>query len=155
MTSTVTFSALLRTPKEVVARLDEGDVLLTRRDAEPLRLSKAHVAEQEGQALDALAHLIAASLDEGVVERIVEHLTEPFPWLVFLPDRVRADFVGEFLTTARACASTGHHFERLMIVLNAWKATAEAYATPHLTATGDDLDYLDEAEIVPNPRNAP
>ncbi len=40
MTTTATFSKLLRNPSAVIDNLDEGDVVLTRRDGEALRLSK-------------------------------------------------------------------------------------------------------------------
>ena len=152
MTTTATFSALLRTPNEVIAKLETGDVLITRRDGEALRLSKARPAKQEMATLGALAQLIAASLDEQGMDRLVEHLADPFPWIVFLPDSARREFVGEFLRTARACASVGR-FEALTVALNSWQATAEAFATPHLSASGADLDYLDDATEVPDPRH--
>jgi hypothetical protein len=38
-TTTANFSMLLRNPDAVLERLDEGDVVLTRRDGESLRLS--------------------------------------------------------------------------------------------------------------------
>lgn len=59
MTTTATFSALLRTPNDVIEQLDGGDVLLTRRDAEPLRLSKARRVEREASTLSALSQLPA------------------------------------------------------------------------------------------------
>lgn len=153
MTTTATFSALLRTPNEVIAQLDEGDVLLTRRGAEPLRLSKSRSAEAESDTLSALAQLIAASLDDDACERLVNHLADPFPWIAFLPLKFQKEFVDEFLRTARACASIGR-FDRLTIALNAWQATAEAYADPHLTSDGLELGPLKRRAEVANPRNS-
>jgi hypothetical protein len=153
MTSTATFSALLRTPNEVIDQLEGGDVLLTRRDAEPLRLSKARTAAQEVDTLAALAQLIAASLDDAACDRLVEKLADPFPWIVVLPAAARRGFVQEFLATARACAAVGR-FERLTITLTAWKGTAEAYADPAIALDGSDLDYLDEQQVVGDPRIA-
>lgn len=151
MTSTATFSALLRTPNEVIDQLERGDVLLTRRDGEALRLSKARSTEQEIDTLSALAQLIGASLDEQTCDRLASHLADPFPWMEFLPASARRDFVQEFLRTARACASVGR-FDRLTIVLAAWRGTAEAYADPTLSLNGSDLDYLDRQEAAPDPR---
>ena len=151
MTTTATFSALLRTPNEVIERLEHGDVLLTRRDAEPLRLSKARTAQAESDTLSALAQLIAASLDDDACERLVDRLADPFPWIAFLPSKFQKDFVDEFLRTTRACASVGR-FDRLTIALNAWQATAEAYANPHLTSDGSDLEPLSRPAAVVNPR---
>lgn len=152
MSSTATFSAFLRTPNEVIAQLEDGDVVLTRRDAEPLRLSKARSAEQEADTMSALAQLIAASLDEEVCRRLVANLAAPFPWVAFLPPHAARMFVAEFLRTARACASVGR-FDRLTIALAAWKATAQAYADPSVVLDGSDLDYLHEGEAVPDPRS--
>ncbi|WP_231849883.1 hypothetical protein [Saccharopolyspora erythraea] len=151
MSTTVSFSKLLREPNEVVKQLDHGDVLLSRRDGESLRLSKAGDAEREVDTLQALAQLIAASLDEDACDRIVTRLTEPFPWVTFLPADRRREFVSEFLRVARACASIGR-FERLTITLNSWRATAEAYADPSVTPDGSDLDYLPTAEVADDPR---
>ena len=151
MTTTATFSALLRTPNEVIAQLEQGDVLLTRRGAEPLRLSKSRSAQAESDTLSALAQLIAASLDDDACERLVNRLAEPFPWIVFLPLKFQKEFVDEFLRTARACASIGR-FDRLTIALNAWQATAEAYADPHLTSDGLELAPLKRPAAVANPR---
>jgi len=153
MTSTATFSALLRTPNVVIDQLEGGDVLLTRRDAEPLRLSKARPAEQEVDTLAALAQLIAASLDDAACDRLVDKLADPFPWIAVLPAAARRGFVQEFLATARACAAIGR-FERLTIALAAWKGTAEAYADPAIALDGSDLDYLDEQQVVGDPRIA-
>jgi hypothetical protein len=153
MTSTATFSALLRTPNEVIKQLNDGDVLLTRRDAEPLRLSKARDAAQEIDTLAALAQLIGAALDDEACDRLVDNLAGPFPWIEFLPDAARRSFVRDFLRTARACAAVGR-FDRLTIVLAAWKGTAEAYADPAVSPDGSDLDYLDEHEVATDPRSA-
>ena len=151
MTTTATFSALLRTPNEVIEQLEQGDVLLTRRDAEPLRLSKAHSAQAESDTLSALAQLIAAFLDDDACERLISHLADPFPWIAFLPSKFQKEFVGDFLQTARACASVGR-FDRLTIAISAWQATAEAYADPHLTADGSDLAPLRRPAKVADPR---
>lgn len=150
MTTTATFSALLRTPNDVIAQLDGGDVLLTRRDAEPLRLSKARRVEREASTLSALSQLIAASLDDDRSDVIASHLPDPFPWIEFLPDEDRRAFVGEFFRTARACAAVDN-FDRLGVALAAWEGTAQAYAAgldPH----GADLDYLDDSDPVGDPR---
>lgn len=150
MTTTATFSAFLRTPKEVIEQLDGGDVVLTRRDAEPLRLSKARRVDHETDALSALSQMIAASLDEDRCDLIAGHLADPFPWIEFLPETARRSFVGEFFRTARACASVDN-FDRLGVVIAAWAGTAEAYAKG-LDPAGADLDYLDDPLVVVDPR---
>lgn len=151
MTTTVTFSDLLRTPSQVLDELDSGDVLITRRGSETLRLSKARDAEAEIDTLSVLAQLIAASLDDAGCDRIAGDLSVPMPWIELLPEPRRREFIGEFLRTARACAAVGR-FERLTICLHAWRTTAEAYADPAISFAGADLDYLDRAEPVTDPR---
>ena len=128
-------------------------MLLTRRDAEPLRLSKARTAGQEIDTLSALAQLIGASLDDAACDRLVENLSVPFPWIEFLPPLAGRAFVKEFLRTARACSAVGR-FDRLTIALAAWRGTAEAYADPNLPLEGSDLDYLEVQQIVLDPRSA-
>jgi len=148
MTTTATFSELLRTPNEVIDRLSGGgEVLLTRRDAEPLRLSLAGPAAAESSTLAALAQLIGASLDDEMCDRIASHLSDPFPWIEFLPDHARREFVGEFLRVARACAAVSR-FDRLTVLLAAWRGTAEAYADPNIAIDGSDLDYLPAGSAV-------
>lgn len=153
MTTTVTLSALLRTPNDVFDKLEDGDVLVTRRDGDDLRISKARDAEDEINTLQALAQMIAASLDEKTCDRIAERLTDPFPWMALLPTAYQREFVGEFLRLARACASIGR-FDRLRIVLAAWRATAEAYADPNVTPDGSDLDYSYPESSVTDPRES-
>lgn len=151
VTTTMTFSALLRTPHEVIDELDNGDVVLTRRDGDALRLSKASSVDHDRAAISALAQLIAASLDDEGRDRIVTSLAIPFPWIEFLPDDAKREFADEFVRTAHACASVGQ-FQRLTIVINAWEATAEACADG-IPPDGSDLDFFDEPEPVPDPRS--
>lgn len=58
MSTTATFSDLLRNPNEVIDRLDKGHVVLTRRGRESLRLSKESSASQEYEMVAALARMI-------------------------------------------------------------------------------------------------
>lgn len=153
MTTTVTLSTLLRSPNEVFDKLENGDVLVTRRDGADLRLTKAEHAEAEAATVQALAQLIAASLDDEACDRLANRLAEPFPWIAFLPPEHRRQFVGEFLRLARASASIGR-FERLATALEAWKATAEAYADPNVTPDGSDLGELPRRRMEPTHHRA-
>lgn len=147
-----TLSTFVQAPTKVIAELDTGDVLLTRRGGESLLLSKAIKSDSQARTLAALTQLIAASLDDETTDRMVGHLSGPFAWLELLPDDRRREFVGAFLRLARACASVGT-FERLTIFLEAWQATAAAYADPSVTVDGSDLTYLADVEAVPHPRS--
>jgi hypothetical protein len=141
----------LRNPNEVIKRLDEGDVVLTRRDGEPLRLSRERDAVQEHEMVAAFAHMIAATvLDESSSDRIAEHLRIPFAWIEFLGLDDRREFVAEFLSTARACASVGR-FDRLAIVVADWRETATAFSLG-LDGRLADLEYIPGGSRVDNPR---
>lgn len=153
MTTTRTLSQFVQTPTQVIADLDKGDVVLTRRGAASLRLSKADKVDDETKAVSALAQLIGASLNAQVADRMVGHLGDTFPWIEFLPLQQRREFLTSFLRLARACASV-NSFERLGIFLESWRATAAAYADPAITGDGSDLTYLDEPESVTDPRHA-
>jgi len=153
MTTTRTLSQFVQTPTQVIADLNNGDVVLTRRGGESLRLSKADKVDGEAKAVSALAQMIAASLDESFADRMVEHLGETFPWIEFLPAVERRNFVKSFLRIARACASV-NSFDRLGSFIESWQATATAYADPTVTPDGSDLTHLDEAELVVDPREA-
>lgn len=88
---------------------------------------------------------------EPPYERLASRLADPFPWIALLPPKYCKEFVDEFLGIARACASVGR-FDRLTITLNAWQATAEAYANPQLTPDGSDLEPLSRPTAVADPR---
>lgn len=153
MTTTRTLSQFVQKPTQVIADLEKGDVVLTRRGGGALRLSKADEADAETNALSALAQLISASLDDDVADRLVGHLGDAFPWIEFLPAERRREFLTSFLRLARACASV-HAFDRLGIFLESWQATAAAYADPSVTSDGADLTYLDAPEPVTDPRES-
>lgn len=153
MTRTATLSELLRHPNEVIERLEEGDVTITRRDGEALRLSKdARQSESQG-AINALSRLIAASLDEDACDRLAVGLTAEHSWMEFLPVAHRRTFVGDYFRTARACAKAGA-FQPLAVLVASWEATAEAYAL-NISPAGADLEYIAaEDAVVPDPRTA-
>ena len=153
MTTTRTLSQFVQTPTQVIADLDKGDVVLTRRGAASLRLSKADKLEGEAKAVAALAQLIGASLDDDMADGMASRLGDVFPWMEFLPSEQRRHFMTSFLRLARACAAV-NSFDRLGVLLESWLATASAYADPTVAADGSDLAYLDELEPVPDPRDA-
>lgn len=147
---TANWSDLSRNPGEVLEQLDEGDVVLIRRGQESLRLSKDRDTAQEREMVGAFAQMIAALVtDDAAAARFAATLREPFPWLEFLDEDARAQFVGEFLRTARACASVGR-FDRLAIEVANWRETAVAYSLG-LQNRLSELEYLDEPVEVEDP----
>lgn len=95
--------------------------------------------------LGVVGQLFAASLDEAALDRVATRLAVALPWIGLLPAGLHAEFIAEFQAIAVA------RFDRLAILLEAWQATAEAYADPRLTADGSDLEYLDVPEVVTEP----
>lgn len=148
---TATFSDFVRQPTQVLARAAGDDILLTRRGEEDLIVSPRHRHESDADALNLLSRLIAATLRDDVCDRMAQDLESELPWLAFLAPHERRAFVGEYFRTARACASVGD-FRQLTIAVEAWKETAAAYAAG-LDSRGADLHFLEEPEVVLDPRS--
>ena len=123
---------------------------ITRRDGEALILTRASAVEHQRLGLQLAAQLIAASLADSRTP-FVDRLRVPFPWLEFLNASNRDSFATEVVDVARACAAFGQ-FDRLLDVLMAWRATAEAVAAGY--TRDEDLTWIDEPAPVPDPRHA-
>jgi hypothetical protein len=148
---TATFSKFLRDPKAVIAYLDEGDVILTRRDGEPLRISKDREVARDEEMTRAFAQMLGALvLDDDQAERLLDRLRIPFGWLDLLSESERREFASEFFQTARACAAAGH-FDRLAIEVANWHETATAYSQG-LRNRSSELEYLDSNVTAEDPR---
>ena len=126
---------------------------LTGRGADALQLSKDPDTSQEHEMVEALAQFVAATLDDDhAAERLAETLQEPFPWMEFLDSPACAQFVGDFLRTARACASVGR-FDRLGVEVANWQETAVAYSLG-LQDRPSELEHLAEHVQVEDPRDS-
>lgn len=123
-------------------------MLLTRSDGEDLMLTSATPARHDRQGLDLAAQLIAASLDTSG-RAFTVRLQEPFPWIGFLSPPEQEEFAQDVVATARACAAV-RQFDRLVLTLQDWKRTAEAYVSG-LTAS-IDVGWLTGATYAADPR---
>lgn len=124
------FSEFLRQPNDVVAQLVEHDVVLRRRNAPALRLSRADRDDDRSEAFEALARLLRnlavhnpAALDAAV--------DEVFGWVTFLPKADRKVFVEE-LTRTLVGAADVENYAPVAQLMREWKATAEIHADPAL-----------------------
>jgi hypothetical protein len=124
------FSELLRQPNDVVAELVEHDVVLRRRNAPALRLSRADRDDDRSEAFEALARLLrnlavhkAAVLDAAV--------DEVFGWATFLPEVDRKVFVEQLSRTLVGAADL-ETYSPVAQLMREWKATAEIHADPAL-----------------------
>lgn len=124
------FSDLLRRPKEVSNDVEEGDVLLRRRDEPDLRLTRADRDAERAAAFAALGRTLRnlAVNNPGVLG---EAVGEAFPWLEFLPAADRRAFVEEFSRVVVASAELDS-YAPLSQLVREWKATAEIHADPKL-----------------------
>lgn len=94
------FSEFLRQPNDVVAELDDHDVVLRRRNAPSLRLSDASRDDERAQTFDAIARLLRNLLvhrPAGLQDAVVN----VFPWSRFLPSRERTAFCRYSIDDAR------------------------------------------------------
>src|SRR5258708_3574834 len=106
---TETMTTFLRDPKKVIARLEHGDVIVTRRKGKALRLSLESRAASTGEGTELAAHLLAEALEVADVNKILPGMLERrFPWMRFLPEDARQKFTHEFIETLEACASIGN-----------------------------------------------
>lgn len=124
------FSDLLRHPKDVASDVEDGDVLLRRRDEPDLRLSRA---DREGDRAEAFAAVARALRNLAVHNPTVlaDALGDAFPWLEFLPAADRRLFVDEFSRVVTAAAALDN-YTPLSQLVREWRGTAEVHADPRL-----------------------
>jgi hypothetical protein len=128
--TTFPYSAFLRGPSNVLPRLDDGDVLLERRDEENLVLTSfgRFIARQEGMTF--AAHLLGDVVRDQT-ELVTGLLAKELPWLRWLPDGEQSECVNELLGELAAGAETGV-LEPFARALSAWRSTAEVWSDPEL-----------------------
>lgn len=124
------FSEFLRQPKKVVAELAEHDVLLRRRNAPALLLSRADRGNDRTEAFEVLSRLLR-NLAMHSPEALNSAVDEAFAWLTFLPKVDRKLFVDE-LTLTLVGAAAVENYSPVAALLREWKATAEIHADPAL-----------------------
>lgn len=125
-----TFSEFLRHPNEVVAELEEHDVVLRRRNAPALRLCLVDRDAARSDAFEAFARLLR-NLAEHSPVALNTALSDAYPWVRYLPRTERETFAEELTQELLAAASVGA-FEPVALLVDAWRATAEIYTDPDL-----------------------
>ena len=124
------FSEFLRQPNDVVAELAEHDVLLRRRSAPALLLSRADRCDDRSEVFEVLAQLLR-NLATHSPRALDEAVDDVFAWVIFLPKADRHLFVEE-LTGILLGASAVNNYSPVAQLLREWKATAEIHADPNL-----------------------
>lgn len=143
-------SDLSRDSARVFRTAERGPVEVTRRDGEPLVLTRKSDYDDHYAALSAAADLIAASLgpSDSPLER---RLQARMPWMRFLSDEDQAHFSREIIDVARSCAAV-RDFGPFLIELAEWHTTAASAAAGYTAP--DDLDWLNEPVPATDPRFA-
>lgn len=124
------FSDLLRKPREVTDDLEQGDVLLRRRDEPDLRLSRADREAQRADTFSAIGRALR-NLAVHSPAALADALGDALPWIEFLPGADRHSFLDEFSRVVAAAASLDD-YEALSQLVREWRATAEVHANPKL-----------------------
>ena len=129
-TKQVSYSSFLRGPSAVLPALDEGDVILERRDAGSLVLTSVERFEARSEGIDVASRALH-ELFSSDPERAEETMSIAIPWLHWLPVSERRDCIADLVRELDAGASTGN-FEPFARSLVAWKSTAEVWSDPEL-----------------------
>ena len=124
------FSDLLRHPKEVTNDLEDGDVLLRRRDEPDLRLTRADREAQRADTFSAIGRALR-NLATHSPAALNDALGDAFPWMEFLPAGDRRLFLDEFSRVVTASA-TVDSYDSLDQMVREWRSTAEIHADPKL-----------------------
>ena len=122
------FSEFLRRPNDVVAELAERDVLLRRRNAPAVRLSRADRHRDRSEAFEASARLLR-NIAVNQPAALGAALGEVFAWVEFLPEQDRDHFAEELTRTLLAASSVALYASVAQLV-HEWKATASIHADP-------------------------
>ncbi|MHB1173158.1 MAG: hypothetical protein ACYCZY_11845 [Lacisediminihabitans sp.] len=119
-----TFSELLRSPKEVLSQIDQGEVRITRRDAEDLIVPRASDLEHQQEGIALASQIMRAFLRVG--DR-TQALTELFAWTSEFSKAGLAGYVAEIDRLVWSGAELGQH-EALLFARAEWRETAALYA---------------------------
>jgi hypothetical protein len=129
---TLPFSDFLRKPKEVAKELDRGDVVLQRRDGPDMRVALADRWAAQTTAVSMLAGALR-HFGPAELEKLAETLVESLPWVGFLPQKDRVEFVQELIQCLEASASVDN-FAPFGELLEDWRTTASIWADPDLAS---------------------
>ena len=125
-----TFSEFLRHPNEVVAELDDSDVVLRRRNAPALRLCRADREDARAETFSGITRLLR-NVAIHHPDAVGAALSDAYPWVKYLPDEERRLFAEELTQELLAAAAVGS-LASVAQFLREWQSTAEIYADPAL-----------------------
>lgn len=130
-TAEATLTEFLRDPNAVAETLSLRDVVLHRRNAEDILLSLRSRADAEDEAIALVARLLTMVVADQRGKALLAEAAASIPWVTFLPDKDRDQFVLELLKTAEGAAELGS-MAGLRQLIAEWKATAAVHSDPGL-----------------------
>jgi hypothetical protein len=146
MSSTATFTELLRHPKDVAAKAAEGAVRITRRGAEDLIIMRAGDLLRHDAGIALASRLMRASIRRG--GNVAEAVADTFGWIDALSPRERASFTAEIEGLIWSAAELGE-YTRLLQAVQSWEGTAQAYAAG--LAPASSAEWFDDLPVVERP----
>lgn len=147
-----TFSFMLRNSGEVLSEVEHADVRLDRRDGSDIMLVTESREDSIRDSLDITIRAMARVLDFPKLRpEVIEAFVEVHPWVGWLSAGDREEFIDSFISTAKACRSTGG-YGPLEKMLNRWKASAQIVHDPALAALLDVDRGEDEAIVLRRPK---
>jgi hypothetical protein len=109
-------------------------VRLRRRDDVDLVLTTAARYDQDHAVVATATRLFAALLRDGdAAGLLMRVLPEVFPWVQFLPDPDRREFLIDLVQTLRAAEDLENLAPVTQLIVE-WRHTAEVHADPELAA---------------------
>jgi len=148
MSSTATLTELLRTPKDVIARTDDGVVRITRRDASDLVMLRASDLEHQQEGIGLSSRLMRATFRSGGDLRAA--IGDLFAWASLLSETELTEFTADMEKLLWSATELGH-YDSLLRAFGQWQATAEAYAAGMPRGRGEDLTWLEAPADVDAP----
>jgi hypothetical protein len=130
-----TVTEFARNPSRAL-KIEQGDIILRRTKGKgSIRVSLESRARAAAAGMGEMARVLALLIQtlQLTSPALIDALTAHYPWVRFLPEGDRAEFVREFLETMKGCASI-NNFSRIEAVVNAWRSSAEIHADPELLA---------------------
>lgn len=147
MSTTATFTNLLRHPSDVVAQTSHGAVRITRRDAEDLILMRAGELEQQEAGIALASQLIRAMFRH--TGDMLAALHDLFPWIDLLSEDEKRACAKELASRVTSAVELGE-YRLLLDDFRSWKSTAGAYAAG-MPRNDDDLTWLPDLPVVLRP----
>jgi hypothetical protein len=133
---TVSYSDLLRKPTEAIGKLARSrrhTLRVSRRDGEDLVLTTASRADADAEVMHVATGLLSAIVSDPAIrsKHALDLMRKVIPWVRFLPVDDLEAFLAELTDVATASEALGTTMP-VATTIQAWKATAEAYADPEV-----------------------